>query len=198
VDNRCEASATLRTICAWIFARVIHSATTPAWTVVDIARRSTFRSGVVSADSALRLSCGREELQEVLDFCRHWPGRRRAVDVCEFADGRAESPLESISRVFMRDWDLPAPELQHPIYDGTGLVGRVDFYWPAYRVVGEADGLLKYDPSVGRLEKLRAMRLEDLDHELVRWTWDEIWRRPEQVHARIRRAFRRAGRRRIA
>jgi hypothetical protein len=38
----------------------------------------------------------------------------------------------------------PQPALQVPYSDGAGLIGRVDFAWPAFRVVGEADGDAKY------------------------------------------------------
>jgi hypothetical protein len=165
--------------------------TTPARTVVDLSRNVTFRSGVVLADSALRAGTTVDELRAVLDYCRRWPGRRRAIAVVEFATGLSESPLESVSRVLFADAGLPTPELQAQIFDGTTFVARVDFRWG--RVIGEADGMSKYDdPLVLRREKLRQMQLEDLGFQVVRWTWDEVWRRPEIVLERLRRAFRRA------
>lgn len=166
-------------------------ATTPARTVVDLARRSSFRGGVVLADSALRAGTTVDQLNEVLDFCRRWPGRRRALDVVRFASPLAESPLESVSRVLFAEARLPPPVLQAEVYDGTRFVARVDFRWG--RVIGEADGLAKYDdPLALRREKVRQMALEDLGFEVVRWTWDEVWRRPELVLRRLDRAFRRA------
>jgi hypothetical protein len=167
-------------------------ATTRARTVVDLARRVTPRSGVVVADSAMRQGCSRDDLQAVLDYCRRWPGRRRAVAVVDFADPRSESALESVSRVLFREAGIPAPELQWSFDDDDGTIGRVDFYWEEFRVVGEADGMKKYDePGAGRREKLREMRLEDIELEVVRWTWDEIWRQPDVVLGRLRRAMNR-------
>lgn len=166
--------------------------TTPARTVADLARMVSFRSGVVLADSALRLGERRDEMERVLDFCRRWPGRRRALLVMEFANPLAETPLESVSRVALREFGVPQPELQSVL--DVGMIVRVDFRWD--RVVGEADGLLKYaDASALRREKLREMALQDAGFEVVRWTWDEIWRTPEVVVRRLRRAFARTGQR---
>jgi very-short-patch-repair endonuclease len=92
---------------------------------------------------------------------------------------------------------LPAPELQVAL-GGASPVGIVDFYWEDFGVIGEADGLLKYDdaPDALRAEKLRQEALENLGFIVVRWTWEEIWRRPDVVEARLRNAFRRGARRR--
>lgn len=164
--------------------------TTAARTVVDLSRTVTFRSGVVLADSALRAGTTAREFHAVLDYCRRWPGRRRALAIAEFASGLAESPLESVSRVVFAEAALPRPDLQASIYDGTTFVARVDFRWG--RVIGEADGLAKYDdPLALRREKVRQMALEDLGFEVVRWTWNDIWRAPDRVVARVNRALQR-------
>jgi very-short-patch-repair endonuclease len=92
---------------------------------------------------------------------------------------------------------LPAPQLQVSLGDAS-RVGIVDFYWEEFGVVGEADGLMKYDeqPEALRAEKLRQEALESLGFIVVRWTWDDIWRRPDWVEARLRRAFKQGTRRR--
>lgn len=179
--------------------------TTGARTVIDLARWVSFRGGVVVADSALRLGVDLRELQSVARDCARWPGIRKARDVIAFADGRAESPLESISRVAFRDSGLPPPQLQVTLaWDEFGNPRIiVDFYWPEFRVVGEADGLLKYDaaeddadrPNPLRAEKLRQEELEGMGYIVVRWTWDDIWRRPEWVTMRLRNAFAEGARR---
>lgn len=176
-------------------------ATTRARTAVDLGRWVTFMSGVVVMDSAMRLGSTRSELESVVARCARWPGIRKAREVVAFADGRAESPLESISRVAFQDMGLPPPRLQVPLPDEEHPTGVVDFYWDDYGVVGEADGLLKYDDEQGlslRLEKLRQEALEALGYIVVRWTWEDIWRRPEWVAQRLRNAFREGARRRSA
>lgn len=78
--------------------------TSPARTVVDLARTLLFIDGVAVVvavvDAALHIGLVRlEELVPVLIECSTWPGMRRAHRVLRFADGRAETPLESWSRV---------------------------------------------------------------------------------------------------
>ena len=175
--------------------------TTRERTVCDRARTSSFRSGVVTADAALRTGVERGELLAVLARCHRWPGKRRAVEVVTFADGRSESVLESVSRVSFRDTGVPAPALQVEIVDELGwLIGRVDFYWDEHGVVGEADGAVKYassaDAGVAALvaEKRRQERLEDTGRVVVRWGYEDILRRPEVTASRIHAAFARAAR----
>jgi len=169
--------------------------TTPARTVIDLARWVSFRGGVVVADSAMRLGVSREALERVTQDCTRWPGIRKARTVVAFADARAATPLESVSRVAFHDMLLPPPELQAVLVrDEWGNPKTiVDFYWEEFRVVGEADGLFKYDDEQERrslrAEKLRQEELESLGFIVVRWTWDDIWRRPEWVATRLRRAF---------
>jgi len=175
--------------------------TTAARTVVDIGRWVSYRSGVVVADSALRGGIGRAELAAVAADCARWPGIRRARQVIDFADGLAASPLESVSRVVFAEFGLPRPRLQVAIGDPEWPDGVVDFLWEDFGVIGEADGLLKYDgarPSALRAEKLRQEALEDRGYVVVRWTWDDIWRRPDWVVARLRSAMSRSERRRTA
>ncbi len=172
--------------------------TTPPRTVFDLARTSAFRAGVVSADSALHRSMTSvRELVGIADDCPRWPGRRRALAVIEFAEPLCESPLESVSRVLFRDSDLPMPRPQVVLGDADGAIGRVDFFWEEYGVIGEADGRVKYasilddDPTLWA-EKLRQERLENAGFIVVRWTWSELFNNPDAVVARIRRAFARS------
>jgi hypothetical protein len=176
--------------------------TTGARTAVDLARWVSFRGGVVVADSALRHGVRRDDMEQVVRDCVRWPGIRRAREVVAFADGNAANPLESISRVLFREWGLPAPQTQVTVLrDEFGNpVYIVDFLWEELGVVGEADGLLKYDGDPEglslRREKLRQEALEDMGYVVIRWTWSDIWQRPEWVNARLRGAFARAGQRR--
>lgn len=166
--------------------------TTAPRTVVDLCRWVGFRSGVVVADSALRQGVTSAEVAGVVADCARWPGIRKARRVMQFADGRAATPLESISRVAFHELGLPAPALQVALdwdADGKPTV-IVDFLWDQARVVGEADGMLKYtDPPALCAEKLRQEYLESLGYVVIRWTWVDIWRRPDWVAWRIRRAL---------
>jgi predicted transcriptional regulator of viral defense system len=166
--------------------------TTPARTVVDLARVLPFRAGVVTADHALEMRLvTRDELRAVVATCKRWPGVKRAVEVVEFADGLSESALESIARVAFRDYGLPPPELQVWV-EHERFVGRADFLWRDSNTIGEADGALKYEnPSRARHQLWRDSRLRDAGFEVVHFTWREITDTPEQVAASIRAAFER-------
>jgi len=167
--------------------------TTPARTVADLARTLSFRAGVVAADSALhRKLVTKPELTAVLTTCARWPGVRRAAAVIGFADGRAESPLESIARVAFRDCGLPPPQLQALLGAGGQVIARVDFYWEQFRTVAEADGELKYDNRFEATYQLRRdAALRDAGFDVVHFGWHDIWDSPAQVAASIRAAFRR-------
>jgi len=170
--------------------------TTAARTVLDLARCSSLRAGVVVADSALhRKRTTKQELQAVIDTCRRWPGVQRATEVVEFADALAESPLESIARVAFRDCGLPPPQLQAVLGADGQVIARVDFYWERFRTIAEADGEMKYDNRFAATHQLRRdADLRDAGFEVVHFGWRDIYDTPGQVAASIRAAFRRGSR----
>ncbi|HTX81199.1 MAG TPA: DUF559 domain-containing protein, partial [Streptosporangiaceae bacterium] len=165
--------------------------TTAARTVVDIARTSAFRTGVVAADSALRRKLTtKAELSAVVADCRRWPGVVRAAEVVAFADALSESPLESIARAAFRDCGLPAPQLQMSLADDGRIIARVDFYWKRFRTVAEADGELKYDnPFEATYQLRRDAELRDAGFEVVHFGWTDVFFTPMQVAESIQAAF---------
>jgi Transcriptional regulator, AbiEi antitoxin/Protein of unknown function (DUF559) len=168
--------------------------TTPARTVIDLARTLDFRGGVVAADSALHNKLTTvDELRSVLAACPLRSGIGRAAAVLDFADGLAESPLETIARIAFRDGGLPPPELQVWLGGTTEPAARVDFYWPKYRTIAEADGAMKYkDPLRASAQLRRDAILRADGFELVHFGWSEIIDNPGYVIATIKTAFRRA------
>lgn len=173
--------------------------TSVARTVVDMARAEGFEQAVVVADGALRAgSVHSGELALAGERARRWPGGPRAVRVVAFADGRAESPGESRSRVAIQRAGLPAPVPQWEVRAGDGrLIGRVDFGWPQLRTVGEFDGRVKYGRLLrpGRTsgdavfaEKVREDELRAERLWVARWIWDDL-DRFERIAARLERGF---------
>jgi hypothetical protein len=164
--------------------------TSIARTVVDIARSVPFRDAVVVGDAALRSGCDPALLRRVLEECACWADVGKARRGLQFLDSRSESALESVSRAIIHERDLPPPELQVEFADGPGATYRVDFCWRAQQVVGEADGLVKYDErDVLKAEKVRQERLERLGLRIVRWTWREMLLDTDETVARIRAAL---------
>jgi hypothetical protein len=121
--------------------------TTSARTIVDLARERGVDDAVVVGDAALqRRFTTLAALADVLASCANWPGIGRAREAVARLNGLAESPLESISRLRILESRLPRPRLQANVFDSDGQwLARTDFMWDADGVVGEADGLEKYD-----------------------------------------------------
>ncbi|RDH78291.1 hypothetical protein DVS77_12215 [Mycolicibacterium moriokaense] len=142
-------------------------ATAPAWTAVEVARTLSRPRALATLDAALRsMRCSRADLDKAV---REQRGRRGIVavrELMEYADGRAESAMESEARLVMIDYGLPMPELQYEIQGPDGESWRVDFAWPDQRVVAEYESVAWH---AGRLEMLRDKERQAKIQEL-RWT----------------------------
>lgn len=167
--------------------------TTIARTAIDLARETDrFECAVAAFDSARRLGVPSEELLEVLERCRSWPGARMAASALAMADGRAANPGESWSRVVLVQHGIPPVDLQVPVFDEDGLIGYADFGWD--EVLGELDGKGKYrigvdtDPEeAARIvwrEKKREDRFRAQGYEVVRWTYADHYR-PRVIVGRV-------------
>jgi very-short-patch-repair endonuclease len=163
--------------------------TSPARTVVDIARTSSFMEGVAVADSALRDHVApKAVMEEVLEVCAGWPGIERARRVVAFSDMRAESVMESCARVVFHERGLEPPELQVRVARGI----RVDFCWPKYKVIVEADGLAKYEDNPRRSVAEQIKRdnvLRRLGYKVIHYVWAELFNQAETLVTDIRGAF---------
>ncbi len=170
--------------------------TTVARTVVDIARTTSLREGVVVADSALHgKQTTKKELYAVIDRCARWPGIAQARRAVDFSDALSESPLESLARLAFADAGLPPPVLQAWIGGDLGggttrPLGRADFYWPAHSTIAEADGALKYaNPARARDQLQRDDDLRQAGFHVVHFTWQQLHATPDQIIQSIRAAF---------
>lgn len=170
--------------------------TNPARSVVDIAREDGIEQALVVADAALARGMVRTDgLERAVTRQRGRPGVTAARALLGLCNGRAESPLESISRLRLERAGIPAADLQTTLTDQRGVfLARTDFYWPEYGVVGEADGMAKYDTVQSLVaEKMRQERLEDAGAVVVRWGWQDLDDMP-RLRARLERAFARGSR----
>ena len=154
--------------------------TSLAVTAAQVAASEPFATGVVIADAALHGHRGLDLLPAALAVPK-FHGQSRALAVARFANGRADRPGESISRVSMLAAGLPIPELQVVIYGASGKRYVVDFYWLHLRLMGEFDGEIKYDDPEflrGRTpaqaladEKRREDDLRATHRGMSRWGW---------------------------
>jgi hypothetical protein len=152
--------------------------TSLARTVYDLARGESLRSAVVVADAALRTGMHRDELLEVLRRHPRWPGSRRAREAILFADGRSESPLESLGRLVCHEEHLPVFEPQVELWHHDELVARLDGLWRDRLVVFEGDGGMKFTGE-GVLPALlrRQERIREAGLPVVRASWEDVTRR---------------------
>lgn len=131
-------------------------ATTRARTVVDVARTAARTTGIGVADAALRAAARvpgsrnldldaaereREAMFAVVAAAPRVRGVRRAREIIAFADPRAESVGESISRLHLADLGFQGVECQVRVR-AAGRVYEVDFGIGG--VLGEFDGVTKY------------------------------------------------------
>jgi hypothetical protein len=162
-------------------------ATTPAWTAIEVARTLRRPRALAILDAALHSQrCTQAELESAV---REQKGRRGIVHVREllaYADGRAESGMESEARLVMIDYGLPMPELQYEIRALDGTRHRVDFAWPEYGVVAEYESV---DWHSGRLEMIRDKKryadFQDLSLTVIPIVVDDVRREPWRLAARI-------------
>ena len=155
--------------------------TSLARTASDMMRRTLFGPALAIADAALRLGCDRAEL---LDEVRGGRGCRHATEAALRASPLSESAYESLVRGHILQSGIPMPLLQHEFVDAWGLLlGRTDFYWREFGLVGEFDGAIKYDEllrpgetvaDVRRREYARQRRIEGLNVRFVRWTAEDV------------------------
>ncbi|MBG6179691.1 hypothetical protein [Arthrobacter sp. CAN_A1] len=85
---------------------------------------------------------------------------------------------------------IESPELQATFTDAHGFVAQTDFYWRERRLIGEFDGLVKYQKPEymgGRSasqrvvdEKIREDRLRALGFTVARWIWEDVYK-PERL-----------------
>lgn len=171
--------------------------TTLERTAFDLARNLSFEWGVIVMDAALRAGADRALLTEMLDQRRRWRGSVMARRVLAFADAKAESPTESLSRVQMMRLGIPRPTLQYQVVLDGQVVARTDFGWPDLRTVGEADGREKYgrllrpdqEPADAVMaEKRREERIRQAGYWVTRWGWQEACNRAV-LGSQLRRAF---------
>ncbi|QEW02075.1 hypothetical protein [Microbacterium lushaniae] len=134
-------------------------------TIADVIRMVSVEAAVAYFDAALRVVAWRGHglydltaaeafragIHARLDAMPGARGIRQARFVTDFADGRAQLPGESVSRLWMQRLGVPAPILQLEVLLAGGRRAYPDFAWPMLRRFGAFDGDGKYlDPAMAR------------------------------------------------
>ena len=162
-------------------------ATAPAWTTIEVARTLRRPRGLAVLDAALHVgACTRDELSSAIGEQK---GRRGIVNVrelVEYADGRAESAMESEARLVFIDGGVPMPELQYVIVDRCGKQWRVDFAWPGAMLVAEYDSVEWHaNPDAFKHDRLKTARLQECGWFVMPIVVDDVRRNPCDLVARV-------------
>ncbi|MCL1869678.1 MAG: hypothetical protein FWF90_04600 [Promicromonosporaceae bacterium] len=172
--------------------------TTLEQTVLDCLTWLPPLDGLVVADSALAAGLDRAAALAELADRRQRNGRARAATLLGLADRGAESEWETWLRYVALRAGLPAATTQLPVETHLGPM-RVDLAWPAYGVLAEFDGAVKYTDGAfgagydGRRALVAEKRREDAIAEAlgvrpVRFMATDA-RRPDLVVARLTARF---------
>ena len=165
--------------------------TTPARTLLDLA--------AVLPEQALRALVRRAQAQHVVSIRQileliarsnghHGAAKLRAVT----ADGPAptRSELEDLLLDLLDRAAIPRPEINAPLRLGTETI-IPDCLWREQRVAIEADSVTWHAHKLTREHDAhKQARLEAAGYRVLRITWQQISRTPEQTLARIRAALR--------
>ena len=166
-------------------------------TTFDLARTLTLEAAVAVADAALRqttMVAGEYDMlaadvwrERMLERCarsRGVRGIRQAELAIRFADGRSESPGESVSRLQLSRLGFRRLRLQVPVPGPAGTRYRVDIEIEDARTFFEFDGLGKYlDESLRSGRTAEQVVLDEKRREdWIRGTTQKRMVRAESAH----------------
>ncbi|MBM0256213.1 type IV toxin-antitoxin system AbiEi family antitoxin domain-containing protein [Micromonospora sp. 4G55] len=167
-------------------------ATTPLRTLADVILRADRYAAVSALDSGLhrQLVTG-ADLSSIPALIA---GRRGAVAARSHlaeADGRAQSPLETRTRLRCVDGGVPPDALQLEVRDHDGyLLGIGDLGWRAARLIAEADGHDPHrTPQAVYEDRARQNRLINAGWRILRFTWSDTLR-PDYIPYTVKAALR--------
>lgn len=177
--------------------------TSPARTAIDLADGLSLPEALVLLDWAARRACEgfvpqirrsdyrnprlAEAARSLLSDAAAEVRCRRLEPAIALAEPCRESAIESLSAGHFHLAGLPAPLYQPPVRTPFGTF-YPDFLWPTFRLIGEADGAVKYSDAAAVVkEKEREQILRDLGFRVVRWLGKEIMTRPDLVVDRVAR-----------
>ena len=161
--------------------------TTPLRTLVDLCGSLAADAAVCAVDHALHRGLVRpEQLAEVVATRHAGPGSTALAQALAAADGRAESPGESLTRLLLRPV-LPDLEPQVELFDAAGrVVARFDLGDRGRRLAVESDGKAAHaGAAMVAKDRARDLRTERLGWWTERVTWFDVRRRQEETRARV-------------
>lgn len=159
-------------------------------TLVDCLRAGPFADALCVADSALRDDFGRARLLALTRDLRG-PGSASARRVAACADRRSANPFESALRAIA----LGVPGLsvvpQVSLRDGARFLGRPDLVDERLGIILEADSFEWHgDRAALKVDARRYNSFAVSGWLVLRFTWEDVMFRPEEVALVLRAAVR--------
>lgn len=167
----------------------------PVLAAFGVGEIDGFQAGVVALDAALRADERAQfEVEEWLARLTHRPTFPLLRRMAHAADGRSESPFETVARIVCRELGFVVVP-QYGVRTSNGdFVARTDLWLPELGVLGEIDGLVKYvrpdgtgSPEAVLREKHRESALRDLGYGVARFETG-VLSYPDRVLAILRQA----------
>jgi hypothetical protein len=164
--------------------------TTPARTAFDLGRGRDRIQASIAVDAMLhRRVVTLPELHRVADAHPGWRGVMTFREVLRIAEPGAASPMETRLRLIIVDGGLPRPIAQYRISDARSFVGQVDLAYPEPRVAIEYEGDHHREKDTFRKDIVRFNRLQAAGWAALRFTADDVFKRPQKIVDEVRRAI---------
>jgi hypothetical protein len=163
--------------------------TTPPRTVADLLCTCEPPASVAMACDALRRGIlTTADLRMAAATARGRHGAERARFVAGTCAGRPYSVLEW--HFHRRVGALGAGwRFNTPVHDAEGKIGDVDALHEETLIVVELDGHQFHGPDRFQADRTRDQRLAAAGYVVLRFTWDDLTHRPDDVIERIRRTM---------
>jgi very-short-patch-repair endonuclease len=166
--------------------------TTPLRSALDLGRLTRRADALVALDALMRVGgFAVPDMVAELPRFKGARGVRQLRQLVPMADGRSESPAESLARLQVLDAGLPAPAVQYEVRTTLGiLVYRLDLAYPDILLAIEYDGREYHTSDEDRAhDRQRREYLRRLGWTFVVLTADDVYG-PDPPAARIVRRAR--------
>ncbi|MFG1677739.1 DUF559 domain-containing protein [Micromonospora sp. NPDC049282] len=164
--------------------------TTALRTAFDLGRLGPRVEALVAVDALLRRRV--VELTALRAYAADrpgWPGSSLLREVLTLAEPLSESPMETRLRLLLLDAGLGPLTAQHEVRHGGRFVARVDLAWPTLRIAVEYDGDHHRERAQFRRDVARLNALRSAGWIVLRFTADDVLRRPEATVALVHQAL---------
>jgi very-short-patch-repair endonuclease len=153
--------------------------TSPQHTLLVLAKHEELDSLVVSLSNYLtRGFLDLEKFKKFLDERKRVPYTKIVREALKYASCNDESPLETLVRLSLRDFQYLPFKQQVEVTTPEGDLYRLDFYleYKGRKIVIEADGFVKYadDTQARAKERKREADLLRMGFEIIRIVWADV------------------------